>query len=93
MEGVGRRILPDAALEWSRITDDHSDRWRREMMRQVFMLWRLYALVVIACWALLPWRTGWSGVGVSLWLTVWCTYARVMFWLAPKLRRVSHAQT
>lgn len=61
--------------------------WHRMMLRQLSALWRFYASVVAAGWALLPWRLGWRGVGTCVWLTIWCAYSRVLPWFVLAFRK------
>lgn len=61
--------------------------FRRQMLALIHTMWNLYLGLVVLLWAVLPWRIGWHGVAVALWVTLWCAYTRGMLWLTDWGRR------
>lgn len=59
------------------------------MLQSIESIWRLMVLVLIFMWSLLPWRLGWHGVPICLWVTFWFMYGRflpkVLGWLKTRL--------
>lgn len=51
---------------------------KRDMLASIESLWRLMMLVLVAAWAILPWRLGWRGVGTCVWITFWFGYGKYL---------------
>lgn len=60
--------------------------FKREMLALVRTMRCLFLGLLVFMWAVLPWRTGWRGVGLCVCMSTWFAYGLLVPWAAGKLR-------